>query len=289
MKTDADFHRQNASNMMHVPLDKVTKTQRSGAKNLSFMICYSKNPAPQLADRLNCTQAEAQELINNFLGAYPGVYRWFNEIEAYSADHGRIYNILGARRALYGLFSRHKSDITHALNMTRNAPIQGPASIWTLMAAYDFLLQVEKAGVDIRLINGVHDALYAEIPIDLIPEWAPKLLRTMERSPSIDLVFGEHANFVPMAADCEIGLSIYTTTTWDDTDVMMNEQIIPWLKAGAPEDAVPVSRYERAKPKEAAKPEHAHGGVDVPDTTALMDVNPYDDLDWDDDDTEEED
>jgi DNA polymerase I-like protein with 3'-5' exonuclease and polymerase domains/uracil-DNA glycosylase len=246
MKTESDFHKINASNMMSIPIDQVSKEQRTAAKSLTFMICYAYNPAPNLAGALNISNSEAQKLIDGFLGAYKGVYRWFKDIEAFARENGYINNIFGRRRCLYGLYGGTR-DVGHALNMNRNAPVQGAASDWTLLAAYDFQQLTRAAGLDIRIVNLIHDAIYVECPIELASEWAPKLLRTMEAPPSAKLFLTEEQlNFVPMSADCEIGLNQYSMAGWDDTDIHMS-MILEWLKNGAKKSDIPESPFEAKK------------------------------------------
>lgn len=243
LKTDADFHKINASNMMRIPLNSVTKSQRNAAKALSFMIAYAYNPVPNLAGQLNISTEEAQELVDDFLGVYKGVQQWFKDVEKYGREHGYVRSIFGRRRALYGLYGS-RQEVGHALNVNRNSPVQGSASDWTLLAGFDFLKEVRDANVDIRIINVVHDAIYVECPIHLLQEWVPKLLKTMERPVSVQgLLTKEQFEFVPMSADCEIGLDNYTLSAWDGTPEMMT-RILSWLKNGADSKETPKSLYE---------------------------------------------
>lgn len=252
LKTDADFHKINASNMMRIPLNEVTKSQRNAAKALSFMIAYAYNPVPNLAGQLNISIEEAQELVDDFLGVYKGVQQWFKDIEKYGREHGYVRSLFGRRRALYGLYGS-RPEVGHALNVNRNSPVQGSASDWTLLAGFDFLKEVREANVDIKIINVVHDAIYAECPNELLKEWAPRLLRTMERPPSVQsLITKEQFEFVPMSADCEFGLDKYTLSVWDGTEEMMN-RILPWLEKGADPSETPKSLYEVEKVEKLEK------------------------------------
>lgn len=242
MKTESDFHKINASNMLGLKLDEVTKVQRNAAKKLTFLVCYAQNPAPNLANQLNVPIQEAQGLVNGFLGAYKGVNKWFKDNEAFALENGYVKSLFGRRRALYGLYGSDY-EVSHAWNMARNAPVQGTASDWTLMAAYEFQELVRPTGDDVRIVNLVHDAIYVECPIELLPKWTPILLRTMEKPESVKAMLSEEDfNFVPMAADCEISLDQYDTVAWDDTDEHMG-RIQDWLKAGAPKGEKPYSLY----------------------------------------------
>lgn len=246
LKTEADFHKQNASNMMKIPLLEVTKSQRSAAKSLSFMIVYSYFPAPNLAGTLNISMKEAEKLIKAYLGTYNGVNNWFQEIEKLGKAKGHIWSIVGQRRCLYGMFGNRDAH-KHALNVNRNSPVQGPASHWTLIAAYDYMQQLAAAKSLTRVISVVHDAIYLEMPITDVEEWVPKLLRTMELPPSIYEFFDkEYVDFVPQAADCELGLVLYDMCGWDDTPEHLT-RIRSWLENNAPAEEMPETFYKAKK------------------------------------------
>jgi DNA polymerase I-like protein with 3'-5' exonuclease and polymerase domains len=243
LKTEADAHKQNAVKVYKKPIQEITKEERSNTKSVTFQVIFAYDPKYVLANNLGITTDAAQELVNGFLGSYKRVHRWFRDIEKEARETGYIKSLFGRRRALYGLWSRNRHDQGHALNTNRNSPIQGAASDWCLLAAYDFQKLTRDSGVDVRIVNLVHDAIYVECPIDLIPEWAPKLLRTMERPPSVAQM-GVSFDVVPMSADLEIGLNMKVAATWDDTQEMMYNKLLPWLQSGASESELPKSIYE---------------------------------------------
>jgi hypothetical protein len=55
---------------------------------------------------------------------------------------------------------------------------------------------------------------------------------------------GIDLDFVPMAADAEIGKNYKDMATWDDTVEMLRDKIVPWLRDGAPKDKIPESSYK---------------------------------------------
>jgi hypothetical protein len=65
----------------------------------------------------------------------------------------------------------------------------------------------------------------------------------MERPPSVSQL-GIDLDFVPMAADAEIGKNYKDMATWDDTVEMLRDKIVPWLRDGAPKDKIPESSYK---------------------------------------------
>ena len=111
-----------------------------------------------------------------------------------------------------------------------------------MLAAYDIQKLFRSSDLDIRVVNVVHDAIIVECPIDTLQEWIPKILRTMERPPSVAQL-GIDLDLVPMSADAEIGKNYKTMAKWDDTSPMLI-RICDWLKAGAPKDRVPKTEYK---------------------------------------------
>ena len=58
-----DLHRVTASQMFNVPLDHVTKTQRTAAKSLNFGLLYGMG-AQGLAYRIDTSPLEAEQRVN---------------------------------------------------------------------------------------------------------------------------------------------------------------------------------------------------------------------------------
>jgi DNA polymerase I-like protein with 3'-5' exonuclease and polymerase domains len=243
LKTEADAHRQNAAIVNNVPVGKVTKEQRNAAKKVVFKLIYDANPVFSLALDLGVSEDEVKKIVDTLLGKYSRTKKWFIEAETNARAEGCTRSIFGRRRACYGYYSRVRKLNSHAQNITRNAPIQGGASDWTLLAAYDIQELFRQHNVDIRIVNAVHDAIIMECPIDLLQEWVPKVLRVMERPPSVSQL-GIDLDFVPMAADAEIGKNYKDMATWDDTIEMLRDKIVPWLREGAPKDKIPESSYK---------------------------------------------
>ena len=241
LKTEADAHKQNAAIVNNIQIGKVTKEQRNEAKKVVFKLIYDAEPVFSLALELGISEEEVKNIIDSLLGKYPRTKKWFIEVEAQAKASGCTKSLFGRRRACYGYYSRNRKLIAHAKNITRNAPIQGGASDWTLLAAYDIQKMFRVSNVDIRIVNAVHDAIIMECPLDLLEEWVPKVLRVMERPPSVSQM-GVDLDFIPMSADAEIGKNYKNMATWDDTLNHLN-RIITWIKDGANKEEIPQSLY----------------------------------------------
>lgn len=242
LTTEADAHKQNAAIVNNIPISKVSKEQRNAAKKVVFKLIYDANPVFSLALDMGVSEEEVKGIIDSLLGKYPQTKKWFIEVEAEAKSKGYTRSIFGRRRATYGYYSKIRKENSHAQNITRNAPIQGGASDWTLLAAFDIQKMFRLSGLDLRIVNLVHDAIIVECPIDLLEEWVPKILRKMERPDSVAQL-GIDLDFVPMAADAEIGKNYKDMAKWDDTPEHL-ERIKEWMLAGAPKDSIPETIYK---------------------------------------------
>ena len=90
----ADFHAATAARVFGVPVEEVTPQLRSRAKAVNFGIVYGQQ-AYGLASSLKIPRAEAQEMIDRYFEAYPGV-------RAFLDDAVRRAHELGYAETLYG-------------------------------------------------------------------------------------------------------------------------------------------------------------------------------------------
>ena len=74
----ADFHAATAARVFGVPVEEVTPQLRSRAKAVNFGIVYGQQ-AFGLASSLKIPRAEAQEMIDRYFEAYPGVRAFLDE------------------------------------------------------------------------------------------------------------------------------------------------------------------------------------------------------------------
>jgi DNA polymerase I-like protein with 3'-5' exonuclease and polymerase domains/uracil-DNA glycosylase len=239
-----DFHRVNASKMMKIDLDKVTKEQRTAAKTLSFRIAYDYDPTYGLAQVLGISEEESKALIDSFLGGYPKIKEYRQWLEKSSTEN--LYTLAGngRRRAAWGLVSDDNKVKRHALSVVMNSPVQGPSSDICLMACYQFIKMTDAAGVseDVRIVNAVHDAIYAEIRIDLLKEWLPKLLWSMENPEPVRRLLGNLYGTVPLEADADVCINLKNSVEWNYTPEHL-DQIVEWLAAGAEKETKPYSEF----------------------------------------------
>lgn len=228
LKFKGDAHRSNASAAYDVPLEQVDGEQRQAAKNISFLCIYSHDPAPLLAERIKKSREEAQAVVNMFLGNLDMLGDYLRGRDPISNHYGLQFSALGRCRSTYaGMFPETNAGwYSHAINQSRNTGIQSASSDINFLAAFNTLKYIEDEGRDWKIVNCVHDMIQLEVPIDEVPE-ACKVMQNSIRT--VDLAhFGLPDDFVIFLSDCEIGVSYYAQTPWDNTPQHM-ERIVEWL------------------------------------------------------------
>ena len=70
-----DIHKANAAWLYGIPIEDVTKEQRSHAKGVGFGVMFGEGAGP-LAEKEGVAKKTAQEFIDTFFATHPGVQSW---------------------------------------------------------------------------------------------------------------------------------------------------------------------------------------------------------------------
>lgn len=221
---DVDVHTATAASLYNVPIDKVTKAQRSDAKAISFGIVYGKSERgiqQAFVDAAREKEKEACKRENrkfNFTPsmereaslageralaahkkAYPGVWRYLREQERIAKTQRYIETEFGRRR-------RFKRVDNRAIRQAYNYRIQsvGSGDI-THTAIVRACRVLREAGYKTRPVLTVYDSIVFEVPNEELEEVAPIIKRVMENL-NFDWLL------VPMKVDLEVG------THWGDLE-----------------------------------------------------------------------
>ncbi|MGI8589298.1 MAG: DNA polymerase [Chloroflexia bacterium] len=198
-KSGGDLHAITASRMFQVPLDQVTKSQRSAAKSINFGLAYGRGPG-SLALQIGVSQDEARALIDKYFQEYTGVQRWLDKAAREAVRKGYSETSLGRRRFYDVPTDRDDPDYRRKIGSIerqgKNTPIQGSNADMTKIALV--YLRDALQGYDARVVNTVHD----EIVVEVIAEQAEEVKQIVER----EMVrAGEQIlKLVPVTADATI-------------------------------------------------------------------------------------
>ena len=153
-----DIHAATAAKVFHVPLDQVTKEQRSRAKAVNFGIIYGMS-AFGLAQRMEISRGEASDIIKKYFEEYAGIKEYMNRSIALARERGYAETILGRRRYLRDINAANGTVRSFAERNAINAPIQGSSADMIKIAMIGIQSEIEKRRMQSKMILQVHDEL----------------------------------------------------------------------------------------------------------------------------------
>ncbi len=158
-----DIHRSTAAKVFGVPLEAVTKEQRSHAKTVNFGIIYGVS-AIGLSQQTSLSRSQSKELIDTYYQTYPKLKTYIEKQIFFAREHGYVQTILGRRRYLPDVYSRNQVVRGAAERNAVNAPIQGSAADIIKIAMVRIAQRIQKEGLATRMLLQVHDELLFDVP-----------------------------------------------------------------------------------------------------------------------------
>ena len=160
-----DIHTATAALIYDVPVESVNKTQRYAAKTVNFSIIYGAG-ATNLSRQLDIKRAEALLLIENYYKQYSGLKTFMDETISKAKLNNYVETLCGRRRYLRDLDSQNSLMRSHAERNAVNTPIQGTAADMIKIAMVNIQKQIEKEGLQTKMILQVHDELLFDTPLN---------------------------------------------------------------------------------------------------------------------------
>ena len=157
-----DIHKATAAKIFNIPLEEVTREQRSQAKTVNFGIIYGVS-AFGLSQQTNLSRKEAKELIDAYFETYPTLKEYISKQVNLAREQGYVETLLGRRRYLKNINS-HNSIVRAADERNAvNAPIQGTAADIIKLAMIKIQRILEKGNYQSKMLLQVHDELVFDI------------------------------------------------------------------------------------------------------------------------------
>ena len=175
----ADIHASTAAKLFKVPLDEVTKTQRSQAKTVNFGIIYGQG-AFALAEQTGLSRSEAKQMIEAYFENYPKLKAYMAEQVAKAKEIGYVETILGRKRHLKDINSGNFVVRGHAERNAVNAPVQGSAADVVKVAMIKIDKELESQNLQTKMLLQVHDELLFEAPIEEVEKAKELIKKEME-------------------------------------------------------------------------------------------------------------
>ena len=98
----SDIYSQTAARILGIPVESVTSSQRTWAKEALIASIYGMGPAG-LAAKLRCSVVQAKEFVRSFDNAFPGVNLWKDSLLQQARRDGFVTLPNGVRRFIDGL------------------------------------------------------------------------------------------------------------------------------------------------------------------------------------------
>ena len=175
---------------------KTAKNMRALVKSVVYGLNYGRG-VPAIATALEQPIKEAQHVVDQYLGAYPGLRDWQTRVRHSVGRRGED----NERKTKFGLTFNPLFVPDNNYSSTQNEALafvpQSTANDICLNAAIKINEQVGQYGA--KLIGLVHDATYVECPEETVEECSRMMEREMSKAAT--LVF----NRVPFVAEAEVG------------------------------------------------------------------------------------
>ena len=157
-KNGEDIHAATAAKVFGVPLNEVTREQRSNAKTVNFGIIYGVS-AFGLSNQTTLTRSESKELIETYYKTYPKLRNYMSEQVDFARENGYVETILERRRYLKDINSRNAVVRGAAERNAVNAPIQGSAADIIKIAMINIYKKLSEGNFKTKMLLQVHDEL----------------------------------------------------------------------------------------------------------------------------------
>lgn len=183
---DEDIHKQAASKVLGIPIDEVTKEQRSSAKAVNFGIVYGISEFG-LGEQLGISRKEAQNYINQYLEKYSGIKAFMDHIVEDAKKKGYVETLFHRRRYIPELTSNNYMVRQFGARAAMNTPIQGTAADIMKIAMINVYKKLKENNIDAQIVLQVHDELILECNINQKDEAAKLLKENMENAIKMDV------------------------------------------------------------------------------------------------------
>ncbi len=185
-KNGEDIHASTASKVFDVPLEEVTREQRSNAKTVNFGIIYGVS-AFGLSNQTDMSRGEAKELIDAYYDTYPKLRHYMSEQVNFARENGYVETVMGRRRYLNAINGSNAIVRGAAERNAVNAPIQGSAADIIKIAMINIHKKLEEGNFKTKMLLQVHDELVFDVHKDELEEMKTMIKYEMENAYLMDV------------------------------------------------------------------------------------------------------
>ncbi len=180
-QNNEDIHRSTAAKVFNVPLEEVTKEQRSNAKTVNFGIIYGVS-AFGLSNQTDLTRSESAALIDAYYKTYPKLKSYMSNQVDFAREYGYVETISGRRRYLKDINSANAVVRGAAERNAVNAPIQGSAADIIKIAMINIHKKLVSENWQSKMLLQVHDELVFDVHNSELEKIKPMIKHEMENA-----------------------------------------------------------------------------------------------------------
>ncbi|MBP6072396.1 MAG: DNA polymerase I [Flavobacterium sp.] len=185
-QNNEDIHKSTAAKVFNVPLDEVTKEQRSHAKTVNFGIIYGVS-AFGLSNQTSLSRKESADLIDAYYQTYPKLKSYMSAQVDFARENGYVQTVLGRRRYLKDINSANMMVKSGAERNAVNAPIQGSAADIIKIAMINIHRKLTSEGWQSKMLLQVHDELVFDVHHSELDRIQPLIKHEMENAFKMDV------------------------------------------------------------------------------------------------------
>lgn len=174
-----DIHKQAASKVFNVPMEQVTKEQRTSAKAVNFGIVYGISDFG-LAEQIDVPRKKAKEYIEQYLEKYSGIKQFMNDIVEKTKETGYVETLFHRRRYIPEISSNNYMIRQFGNRAAMNTPIQGTAADIMKIAMIHVYQEMKEKNMKSKIVLQVHDELLIETVKEEVEEIKNILKNCME-------------------------------------------------------------------------------------------------------------
>jgi DNA polymerase I len=180
-QNNEDIHKSTAAKVFNVPLEEVTKEQRSNAKTVNFGIIYGVS-AFGLSNQTDLSRKESAELIDAYYQTYPKLKAYMANQVDFARENGYVETVSGRRRYLKDINSANAMVRSGAERNAVNAPIQGSAADIIKIAMINIHNQLVSENWKSKMLLQVHDELVFDVHHTELEKIQPMIKYQMENA-----------------------------------------------------------------------------------------------------------
>jgi len=199
---DEDIHATTASQVFGVPLSAVTPDMRRVAKTVNFGVIYGMSEYG-LEQATELSRQEAGQFIQAYFEKYSGVKDYLASTKRDAGEKGYVQTLLGRRRYIPEINSSNAQVRMAAERMAINMPVQGTSADIIKVAMIDLQREMDRKGLEAKMILQVHDELLFELPQEEVEALRQLVLQIMPNALELS---------VPLKIDVKTGRS------WDEME-----------------------------------------------------------------------